>query len=174
MGGFLKLLNDMGEVYFSTDRYQIWKNLHKPKIFDLEEYFPSVVKKQIDKLVKKGQAEVKNDGKGVRVKITEKGKQELFKHELNNMVRKTGEWDGQWRVVFFDVEEIDRKSRDKLRFYLRKMGLISLQRSVWVSPFDITPEVKRLREILNIPYDVRMGVLSGIEYEGELKKWFRL
>lgn len=172
--GILRLVNDAGEVYFSTSRLQLWKNIHHPKIFSLEDYFPSIVEKQFEKMAKREQIEIEKADSGWMVKITNKGKQELLKYDLKKMVAKTGSWDGKWRVVFFDVEEIDRKMRDKLRFYIKKLGLRQLQKSVWISPYDISGEIRYIRELFKIPYDVRMGILEEIEFSEELRKWFKV
>jgi len=172
--GMLRLLNDLGEAFFPLTRYQTWKNVYQPKTICFGEYFPSVVKRRIKGLQAKGQVEVAENSDGWMVKITRGGKQELLKYDLMKFEPKKGVWDGKWRVVFFDVEEIDRKMRDRLRFYIKKLGLRQLQRSVWVTPYDVSGEVRYMREILKIPYDVRIGTLESIEYSNELKKWFKL
>ena len=43
-------------------------------------------------------------------------------------------WDGQWRMVLFDVAEQERSTRARLRYELRQHRLGCLQGSVWVSP----------------------------------------
>ncbi len=50
-------------------------------------------------------------------------------------------WDGKWRVVFFDIPEAQRSFRDGLRLELKKLGFGMWQRSVWITPFDITKEL---------------------------------
>jgi phenylacetic acid degradation operon negative regulatory protein len=44
------------------------------------------------------------------------------------------EWDGRWWIVVFDVPELQRRLRDRLRRSLRELGFGHLQDSVWVSP----------------------------------------
>ena len=43
-------------------------------------------------------------------------------------------WDGKWRVILFDIPEVDRKSRRSLRQKLQAGGFGCLQRSAWISP----------------------------------------
>ncbi|MDD2763008.1 MAG: PaaX family transcriptional regulator C-terminal domain-containing protein [Opitutaceae bacterium] len=43
-------------------------------------------------------------------------------------------WDGRWRLVFFDIPEVKRRERLRLRRTLQKMGFGYLQNSVWLSP----------------------------------------
>lgn len=47
------------------------------------------------------------------------------------------QWDRKWRIVFFDIEEINRRLRDNLRDKLKELGFGMLQKSVFISPHDI-------------------------------------
>jgi DNA-binding transcriptional regulator PaaX len=53
-------------------------------------------------------------------------------------------WDGQWRLVLFDVPMGQNAQRERLRRYLRDKGFGYLQNSVWISPDPLAQE----REIL--------------------------
>ncbi len=53
-------------------------------------------------------------------------------------------WDGQWRLVLFDVPTGQNAHRERLRRYLRDKGFGYLQNSVWISPDPLTAE----REVL--------------------------
>ncbi len=74
--------------------------------------------------------------------------------EANDLFRLTGEgakklkqkypyyryqhqpWDGLWRIVIFDIPEINRAYRDSLRKELKSRGFGLWQTSVWISPYD--------------------------------------
>jgi phenylacetic acid degradation operon negative regulatory protein len=43
-------------------------------------------------------------------------------------------WDGQWRMVLFDVPSGKNAERERLRRYLRSRSFGLLQKSVWVTP----------------------------------------
>lgn len=43
------------------------------------------------------------------------------------------EWDGQWRIVIWDIPEQRRLVRDLFRRNLKKLGFAPLQKSVWIS-----------------------------------------
>jgi phenylacetic acid degradation operon negative regulatory protein len=43
-------------------------------------------------------------------------------------------WDGFWRSALFDVPVTRRKTRNRIRFWLRSKGFGYLQDSVWISP----------------------------------------
>ena len=53
-------------------------------------------------------------------------------------------WDGQWRLVLFDVPTGQNAQRERLRRYLRDKGFGYLQNSVWITPDALEEE----REIL--------------------------
>jgi hypothetical protein len=53
-------------------------------------------------------------------------------------------WDGQWRLVLFDVPTGQNSQRERLRRYLREKGFGYVQNSVWITPDPLTEE----REIL--------------------------
>ena len=49
-------------------------------------------------------------------------------------------WDGQWRLVLFDVPTEQNTQRERLRRYLRDKGFGYLQNSVWITPDPLTKE----------------------------------
>ena len=49
-------------------------------------------------------------------------------------------WDGQWRLVLFDVPTGQNTNRDRLRRYLRRKGFGYVQNSVWVTPDPLGEE----------------------------------
>jgi phenylacetic acid degradation operon negative regulatory protein len=61
------------------------------------------------------------------------------KISLKELAKK--EWDGLWRLVIFDIKEVDRKIRDQLRNKLKKLGFAMWQKSVYISPHPLVEEV---------------------------------
>jgi phenylacetic acid degradation operon negative regulatory protein len=49
-------------------------------------------------------------------------------------------WDGQWRMVIFDVPARQNAQRERLRRYLREKGFGYLQNSVWITPDPLEEE----------------------------------
>ncbi len=70
-------------------------------------------------------------------RITDKGRS-----KLERLIFDREKWDGQWRIVVFDIPENKRQYRDFLRSKLRDLGFRQLQKSVWISPFDNLDEVQ--------------------------------
>jgi phenylacetic acid degradation operon negative regulatory protein len=50
------------------------------------------------------------------------------------------QWDGQWRIVLFDVPLQKNTQRRRLWRYLRDKGFGYLQNSVWVTPDPLQVE----------------------------------
>lgn len=57
--------------------------------------------------------------------------------------RWTRSWDGQWRMVLFDVPTKRNADRERIRRYLRGKGFGYVQNSVWVTP-DLLEEERRI------------------------------
>lgn len=123
---------------------------------------------------RRGIVTIEENSSGTVVKITDRGKKEVLKYKWSDFKPKSGKWDGLWRMVYFDIAEKERKRRDELRGFLKLLGMEQIQESVMVSPYDVSGEVKYLREILGIPNAVKLAVLKWIENEEELKEIFKL
>jgi len=112
----LEFVDDMAGEYVLVDKKTVYR--HAKGIFKpiyLDDYFPSQIRQTTDRLERKGWVEKEQTREGVKIIITEKGRKEILRYELEKFVPKSEKWDGKWRVVFFDVAEIDRKKRNKLR-----------------------------------------------------------
>lgn len=85
----------------------------------------------IEKVIENGQPYIRMSNNG---KLVLKRDFPLF-----NMQKKP--WDGQWRIVIFDISEADRYSRDALRDKLKSLGFGQFQRSVYISPYDFEEDL---------------------------------
>ena len=174
--GMLKLIGDIEKDFVLLDRYETWKlaRFGPQHIKSLEEYFSSQIARAVEGLLRRGWVKKVETEKGTVVQISQEGKKRLLFFDLEKLQPKREKWDGKWRMVFFDVAEVERGKRDQLRRYLRKLGLYRMQESVWVSPYPCEEEVAYIREVLDIPHEVKLGLLERIENEADLKKIFKL
>lgn len=109
------------------------------------------------------------------LKLTEKGKLKLINLEkFNFQFKKPKKWDRRWRVVIFDIPQVKRLQRDKLRFTLKQIGFIKLQNSVWVFPYDCEELVTLLKLDFKIGKDILYIIAEKIENDKILKKYFKL
>ncbi|MFH1827083.1 MAG: PaaX family transcriptional regulator C-terminal domain-containing protein [bacterium] len=75
-------------------------------------------------------------------KITTKGQNHLEK-KLSSLKFYGEKWDKKWRIMIFDIEEINRGLRDLLRKKIKEFGFGYLQKSVWISPYNVFPKIKK-------------------------------
>lgn len=73
------------------------------------------------------------------------------------------EWDGRWRIAFFDLKE--DKVRAKLRRVLRALRFGCLQRSVWISP-DSSTSIKDALASENVDV-TSLAIFDGRQSSGE-------
>ena len=90
----------------------------------------------LDRMSKAGFIEVSSKD---TLHLTREGKL-LLERSIAEMRAKTREgkekWDGQWRLITFDIPERVRGARDALRLVLKRAGFVQLQQSVWIHPFE--------------------------------------
>lgn len=129
-------------------------------------------------LKKRGLAEfVKEDNNNnVVVRITDNGKKYLRTFDIDNMVlNKPEHWDKKWRLVVFDVPEDHKNAREALRRKLKDLNFIRFQDSVWITPFPCDDEIRFLRDIFNVPFNVDVFVVEDLKHhEIRLKKHFKI
>lgn len=128
-------------------------------------------------LKKRGLVEfIKEDSKNVTVKITNNGKKYLRTFDIDNMIlNQPVTWDKKWRLVIFDVPEKHKKAREALRRKLKDLNFLRLQDSVWVTPYPCEDEIRFLREIFIIPFNVDIIETSDLKHhEIKLKKYFNI
>lgn len=79
------------------------------------------------------------------LRLTAKGKEKI-KRDFSFVRWQNQKWDKKWRIVIFDIEEKQRRQRDILRGKLKELGFGMIQKSVWISPYDIALD---FREFVN-------------------------
>lgn len=119
--------------------------------------------------------------KGNIYHLTNRGEKEAFLCYLKNCRLKQQktrhanfQWDGKWRIIFFDVPENKRRYRDELRSILKTIGFKEFQKSVWIYPYKVP---NFLREILfekEIKPYTRLITTASLERDDDIKKKFRL
>jgi len=131
--------------------------------------------KNIKRLLERGLIEIKENQTHKFLKITQKGKKLLLKYELEGLAQnKPPKWDKKYRVIVFDISEMRRKDRDKLRRTIRGFGFICLQNSVWVYPYHCQEIIELLKKYLELKGEVIYMTVDSIENDGWLRKSFKL
>ena len=96
--------------------------------------------KLIEKIEKNGE---------VYMRITSEGKR-IIQRDFPMLSFQNKAWDGKWRISMFDIEEINKTVRDRLRRKLKELGFGMLQKSVFISPHDIMRDFLEFSESAGI------------------------
>lgn len=59
-------------------------------------------------------------------------------------------WDGIWRIAIFDIAELNRNTRDRLREKLKELGFGMFQQSVYLSPHNLAKDLAEFIETLGL------------------------
>ena len=105
------------------------------------------------------------------IEITEKGKRRIVRYDLKHLlIKRPKKWDGLWRVVIFDIPEEKRGRRLFVSRQFKSMGMHTLQRSTFISPFPCKGEADFIGEYLDIRKYIIYMEVSVLD---ELRKWKR-
>src|SRR3990167_3993405 len=102
------------------------------------------------------------------LKLTAKGRLRTLKRKI------LGKWDGYWRIIAFDIEETKKKTRDLFRSKLRELNCQPIQKSVWITPNDISFEQQELIELLNLESNVDYFISKDLTDEKKYLEMFKL
>lgn len=103
------------------------------------------------------------------LEITTLGRLRLKRLDYEKLTITTPEvWDGQWRLVIFDIPEDMRRTRRVFTTKLSLLGYRHLQQSVWIHPFESRQAVTVVCEKLDISRFVTYIVTSHIDHESVL------
>jgi len=133
-------------------------------------------KRALTRLKEKGLVTFVRRGGKWYARTTDKGRLFLLKEGSQGQLfhLKDKKWDGQWRVVIFDIPERRRVIRDRLRDYMQAYGFKKLQSSVWVFPHDCEEVLALVKSELRIGNAVLYMVVDEIENDRHLREHFRL
>mgnify|MGYP001614643163 CR=1 FL=1 len=108
-------------------------------------------------------------------RITPLGRAKLQSLALKTFkLKKPRRWDGRFRLIIFDIREKLKGTRDKLSLTLKRLGLLRLQDSVWVYPYDCEDFLVLLKADMKVGQDVLYVVAQKIENDWHLRKHFNL
>jgi len=161
------LLEEADEAFRVFAGPKTWRDVFYPDLARLRrEYEKKKGRKRMQNLIsylkKKGYIKIKNLEKKEGVLITRKGAERILKINLKICPRKRRN-DGKWIMVIFDIPEEKRLLREIFRERLQTIGYQKLQKSIWVSPFDVFEETERIIRKYGIDTYVRIFLIEEIE-----------
>lgn len=105
------------------------------------------------------------------VQITDKGRKKILKFKLEEMVLKK-ETDGRWRLIIYDIADLKKYQRELFRSFLKKLKLLPIQESVYLTPFKCEEEIEYLRQLFGIGNEVLVLKVVELENEQAYKDYF--
>src|SRR3989338_249313 len=126
-------------------------------------------------LVNRGLLKKVNRGKRSGYELTAKGEESATGYQLKRLViNKPWNWDGNWRVVMFDIPEIRKRAREELRSTLITLGFISLQKSAWIHPYPCADIITIIKRKFNLRNEVLYMEVDKLENDHWLRDVFML
>ena len=114
-------------------------------------------------------------------RLTSLGEKEAFLCALKDFRLSTDKnspqdtnWDGRWRMIFFDIPEKKRRYRDELRLMLKVIGFKEFQKSIWAYPYKVPNFLKEILFEEQMKHYTRLITTDKIEYDKDLRRMFKL
>jgi len=128
------------------------------------------------KLQKEGCIDIQERNHQIYITLTKKGRKRAGRFQIDSLkINKPKRWDGKWRLVIFDIAQLQRLKRNAFRGKLKELGFYPLQKSVWICPYKCRDEVELLREFFGLnKKEVRLITAENIEDDNYLRKIFKL
>lgn len=163
----------LGIALMVPNALKILKNFGKED--DWNDYYPSSIERLTGSLYRHGFVKIKYVNGQPIVILTDKGRVEILKYDLSKLeITPMKIWDNKWRLVIFDIPEIEKYAREFIRKKLQEMNFFQFQKSVFINPYPCEKEIKYIREVLEVPHAIKLLRADRIENEKELKEIFHL
>jgi len=148
----------------------------KEKEFESWKHFNrSYLKRTIRRLRREKIVEIQERDGEQTVILTKNGKRRILKYSLEELsISKPKRWDGQWRLVMYDVTHDRKQLRDLFRETLKNLGFYQLQESVWLYPYPCEKTISFLREYYGIGNEVIYVVARKLEDDSPYRTYFHV
>lgn len=115
----------------------------------------------VNNRIKTGELEKVTKHGEVYLRLTSAGEEKIVR-DFPMLAFVNKKWDQKWRVVIFDIAEVNKIIRNSLRNKLRELGFGMLQESVWVTPHDIGKDMQEFLESKNLSTQVFVLEVSSL------------
>lgn len=106
----------------------------------------------IEKVIRHGEPYLRLTGKGLKALVRD--------YPIFNL--KNQKWDSKWRMVFYDIPDKKKSSRDGLKSKLKELGFGMIQESIYISPYDIAQDLAEFIEAQNLSEFVFVGEVNKL------------
>jgi hypothetical protein len=164
-----------GVVAIAAQSPYFIRNIEK-HIKKINRYPRQKVFNTFSKLRSRGLIKIRKDNHQIYISLTEEGKKAAGWLQIDQLkIKEPKKWDGWWRIVIFDIAELKKFQREAFRGKLKNLGLIPLQKSVWISPFDCQAEIELLRDFFGLDEnELRFIKTKSIGSDTALRKIFKI
>ena len=146
------------------DEFESWKHFNK-----------SYLKRTVRRLQREKFVEIHEKDGEQTVTLTKNGKRRILKYSLEEVsISKPKSWDGQWRLIMYDVAQNRKKLRDLFRETLKNLGFFQLQESVWIYPYPCEKTISFLREYYGVGNEVIYVVATRLEDDSPYRTYFHV
>ncbi len=118
------------------------------------------------------------DSEGRRLRsffrLTSLGQEKLAGEPKSPPLKSRLTWDGLWRLLIFDIPEEEKDKREYLRHELKRRSFYMLQLSVWITPYEVEPDLQEVIDEIGVRDYVRFLVVNEIDEEKEMLSFFNL
>lgn len=108
------------------------------------------IRSAVSRMCRSGLLKAKRTNYKSYYSLTSEGRSLLTEGAQRIFQRKKSGWDGNWNIVTYSIPERKRHARDRLRTELGWLGYGPVSEATYVSPYDLTKEVRNLLHRLNI------------------------
>lgn len=131
-------------------------------------------KRAVKYLEKRAKIKVIEKNNKIFLKLTRKGKLQALMDKIEKDFHRPLIWDRKWRLIMWDIPEKASVSRNRLRRFVKDLSFLQLQKSVFITPYQIpSAAVEYLKESKLIRY-IRFLRVDKIEDDRYFKKKYRL
>src|SRR3972149_717626 len=111
----------------------------------------------------------------VEIVLTKDGETKAIRFKIDEMeIKKPAKWDGEWRIVIFDIPDKFKKAREALRRKIMDLGFRKLQESVFIFPHECEDEINFITEVFLIRPFVRFMRVKSFTNEEQIRLKFGL
>ena len=153
---YARVLKAVGKEWRTIERENLYRSIRKlyeSKLIDYKE----------------------NPDGSISVVLSREGHNVSLRYKIDEMdIPQPRQWDRKWRIILFDIPETQKGLRDALRMRLKQLGLMELQKSVFVHPYECRNEIDFIIEMYNARSFVRFVEALHIDNELHFEKKFHL
>lgn len=104
----------------------------------------------------------------IYIRLTSEGNKRITR-DFSLLSFQKRKWDRKWRLVIYDIQEVNKNVREMLRKKLKELGFGMIQESVFISPHDVIKDLLEFIENLKLGESVYAFEASALSV-GDLRE----